>query len=387
MKKVLVVMHSLYNGGAERSLVNMLCELPADNYDIDLLLFERKGMFLEQVPEYVNILDTPVDIASLYDNSLCSIEKKCWKLAVNFISKILTKGDRERRAYRWKHFYGPSVKTIYKDYDVALAYIGGEVFYFLDEKVSAAKKVVWIHNDYRTANHPKKYDYDHLKNMDKIISISDRCVEILDEEFPEFADKTQMIENITSSSLIRKRAEEFVPTEYEKDKMVILSIGRLSEQKGFDIAIDAAKILKDKNYKFKWYIIGSGELEERLNAQIAKNGLIDSFVLLGARENPYPYIKNADIFVQPSRYEGKSVVLDETKIIGTPILASNYPTVGDQLVKDKEGLIVELNPDSLAEGVARMIDDSSVRESIHQYLLSNEYGNQDEIKKYIDLLG
>ncbi len=387
MKKVLVVMHSLYNGGAERSLVNMFCELPADKYEIDLLLFEKKGMFLEQLPQYVNVLDTPDDIASLYDNTSCGVVKKGWKTFANVVSKIMTKDDRERRAYRWKHFYGPSIKSTFENYDVALAYIGGEIFYFLDEKVGAEKKAVWIHNDYRAAGHPRKYDYDHLKNMDNIVSISDRCVEILKEEFPEFADRTLMIENITSSTLIRSRADEFVPKEYEKEKINILSIGRLSEQKGFDIAIDAAKILKDNGYHFQWFIIGSGELEKQLSEQIIKNNLEDSFILLGPRENPYPYIKNADIFVQPSRYEGKSVVLDETKIIGTPILASNYPTVGDQLIKDKEGMIVELNPDSVADGIAKMINNPAIRESINQYLLSNEYGNQEEIKKYIDLLG
>lgn len=387
MKKILIIMHSLYNGGAERSVVNMLCELPKEEFDVDLLLFERKGMFLEQVPDYVNVLETPIELSSLYDDSLCSPWKKMWKAYANVVSRLSTKDDRERRAYRWKHFYGPSIKTIIdNDYDSAVAYIGGEIFYFLDEKVRAKRKAVWIHNDYKAAGHPRKYDYEHLKNMDAIVSISNSCVNILKDEFPEFADKIYMIENITSSKVTRERAEEFYPKEYDNTPTV-LSIGRLSEQKGFDMAIEAASILKSKGTNFKWIIIGHGELEDKLNAQIKELNVGDCVKLIGARENPYPYIKNATIFAQTSRYEGKSVVLDEAKILGATILATNYPTVNDQLQNGIEGHIVEMNAKGIAEGVDLLLRDEEYRKKLSGYLLSREYGNQDEINKYIEVIG
>lgn len=387
MKKVLIVMSSLYNGGAERSLVNFLNELPEDKYQIDLLLFKRQGMFMKQLPEYVNILHTPKAVEKLYGTISKSGVYIFPKMIGTLIATLLTKNSREKRAFRWKYFYGQSIEKMQEHYDVAIAYISGEILYYVDEKVNADKKIVWIHNDYKTAQHPKKYDYPHLKNMDGIVSISDSCVEILKEEFPEFADKVWNLANITSSVVLKKRASEFYPKEYEKEQLNILSIGRLNEQKGFDMAIEAAKILQESNIDFKWFIIGNGELKEELEKQINALNLADYFILLGTRENPYPYIKNCSIFVQPSRYEGKSVVLDEAKILAVPIVATEYPTVGDQLQDKEEGMIVPLTAEGIAEGLKTMMRDKELRSRYSEYLAGREYGNQKEIEKYVQLMG
>jgi len=385
VKKVLIVMTSLYNGGAERSLVNMLNEFPSDKYEIDLLLFKRSGMFLSQIPDYVNVLETPADLQRMYGTLKESGVWLLWRLVGNAFSTLFTKNTRQKRGMRWKYFYTHAVKKMPQKYDVAIAYISGEILYYVDEKVDAEEKIVWIHNDYRSAGHPRKYDYPHLKNMSAIVSISDHCVDIIKEEFPEFADKTVMLENITSAKALWNRAEEFVPPEFDCEN-VVLSIGRLHEQKGFDMAIEAAAILKDRKVAFKWFVLGSGELKEELEAQIRKKNVEDYFILLGARENPYPYTKNCTIFVQPSRYEGKSVVLDEAKILAKPILATAYPTVGDQLVDGKEGLVVEMSPEGIADGIQKLLADPKMREGLQEYLMSQKYDNCDEIEKYCKLI-
>ncbi len=386
MKKILFVMLSLYNGGAEKSLVNLLNELPKDKYDIDLLLYRKEGMFLQQVPNNVKVIDTPNAVKRLYGPVRNAGKYIPVKLFGTILSKLNRKEEHIQNAERWNRFYSPCIPKLATKYDVAIAYISGEILFYVDEKVDAKKKLVWIHNDYRTAKHPKEYDYPHLKNMDRIISISDHCVDILIEEFPEFRDKIWMIENITSSVFTRMRAEEFYPLEYQKDMPAILSIGRLTEQKGFDIAIDAARLLKEKGVRFQWYVIGNGDLEVALKRQIAENNVDDCFVLLGARKNPYPYIKHCTVFAQTSRYEGKSVVLDEAKIIGAPIIVTNYPTVKDQIEDGKEGIIVPMNPEGIAAGIERMLMDTSLRQNIHTYLSEHEYGNQKEVQKYIDLI-
>ena len=246
---------------------------------------------------------------------------------------------------------------------------------------------MWIHNDYRAAGHPKKYDYEHLTNMDAIVSISDTCVDILKEEFPQLKNKIFMLENITSSTVLRKRAMEFSPKEYVDREINILSIGRLHEQKGFDMAIQAAGIMKKRGINFCWFVLGNGELESKLKKQISDEGVEDCFVLLGARENPYPYIKNCTVFVQPSRYEGKSVVLDEAKILAVPIVTTAYPTVGDQLEDGQEGLIAPMTSEGIAEGVLKVLEDTALYNRISGYLKSREYGNQKEILKYLKLIG
>lgn len=385
MKKIIFVMQSLYNGGAERSLVNLLNELPKGKFDISLLLFKEEGMFLKQVPDNVHVLDTPTSLKKLF-----SPVRKAGKYAIVKVfgtikSRKAEKKVPEQAAYRWQRYYSPIIPKLDKVFDIAVAYISGEVMYYVTEKVQAKSKYVWIHNDYRAAGHPKKYDYSYFKSMDGIISISDKCVKIFDEEFPEFKNKTFCIPNLTSSIVIKKRSVEFYPFEYEKEGCRILSIGRLSIQKGFDLAIAAANKLKSRGVLFKWYVIGTGELESELKSDIARMGVSDCFILLGARENPYPYIKNCTIFVQPSRWEGKSVVLDEAKILAKPIVVTSYPTVKDQILDGQEGIVVNMNPEAIAEGIEALIKNEEKQHYLKNFLSTHEYGNQDEAKKYIDL--
>lgn len=152
------------------------------------------------------------------------------------------------------------------------------------------------------------------------------------------------------------------------------------------MAITAAAQLKRQGVRFKWYVIGNGTLEKSLRKQIKKENVEDCFILLGVRENPYPYIKNCDFVVQSSRYEGKSVVLDEAKILCKPIVATAYPTVKDQVEDGKEGLVVEMSPNGIAQGVKQMIENEVLRKNIEQYLSHHEYGNQNEVQKYMDLI-
>lgn len=387
MKNILIVMATLYNGGAEKSLVNFLNELEVDKYNVDLLLFEKRGIFLEQVPEYVNILDTPRRIEQLYNTDMKKVGAMLpIKLFGSFFSKVVTSSLSELRGYRWKKFYKKFIPELPKHYDVAFAYISNDVMRYVVDKVTADRKIVTVHNDYHTANYSHVYDEPYFEKMDYIASISDICVNILKEEFPNCKEKIVCLPNITSSTVIKKRANEFMPQEYDTNITNILSVGRLNEQKGFDMAIDAAAIMKQRGTKFKWFIIGNGELQAKLEAQIKEKKVEDCFVLLGVRENPYPYVKNCDLFIQPSRFEGKSVVLDEAKILIKPIIATNYPTVKDQLEDGKEGKIVPMNSEGIADGIMSVIRNEYDIEKCVAYLSQHEYGNQEDINLYYNLL-
>lgn len=385
MKKIVFVMQSLYNGGAERSLVNLLNELPKDKFDISLLLFKNEGMFLKQVPEYVHIIDTPESLKRLFSPVPKAGKYAIVKLYGTMKSRSKEKNAPEQAAYRWQKYYSAQIPKLEEAFDIAVAYISGEVMYYVAEKIQAKSKYVWIHNDYRAAGQPKRYDYQYFKSMNGIVSISDECVKIFNEEFPEFKNKTYSIPNLTSSIVIKNKADEFYPFEYRGEEYKILSIGRLSKQKGFDLAIEAAKKLKQRGILFKWYVIGTGELKDSLKSDLIKSEISDCFILLGAKENPYPYIKNCTIFVQPSRWEGKSVVLDEAKILAKPIVATNYPTIRDQIRNGDEGVIVEMSPKAIASGIEELLVNKAKRNSIQDFLSAHEYGNEEEVKKYIHL--
>ena len=391
MKKLLFVMPSLYGGGAEKSLVNLLNLLDYSKYEIDLLLFKHEGLFLGQVPKEVNVLQTPTSLkysfATLDKEALNNIEA-IKAGVIRYIGTVICKlfyKEREKQA-RWECFYTYSINRLKGQYDVALAYLQGEASYYVIDKVIASKKYIWIHNDYDKMEGSDSFNKKYFKKANGVISVSDRCVEILKRTFPDLKNKFYMLPNLTSATFIRKLATESFPKEYVEGVPVLLSIGRLTRQKGFDFAIEAAAILKEKKILFKWFIIGTGELEKQLKAKINEKEVADYIILLGARENPYPYIKNCDILVQTSRWEGKSVVLDEAKILCKPIVVTNYPTVYDQIDDGKEGMIVSMNTEDIADGIQKMLEKEELRNGFSKYLEVHEYGNQDEIQKYIDLI-
>lgn len=386
MRKILFVMHSLEYGGAERSLVNLLNELPQDCYEVDLLLFQKKGDFLAQLPAWVHVLDTPEAVNGLYAPLSRAGKQRVTKLLGTLCAKAVRRTRKSRSAWRWRHFYRRKIETLPTHYDTAVAFTGSEILYFVTDRVDADRKLVFIHNDYRTAGYSAKDDAPCLEKMDAVISISRQCVEVLREVFPAMQDKMQYLENITSSAVVRARADAFVPEEYEDGTCSILSVGRLWPQKGFDMAVDAAAILKKRGLNFRWYIVGEGSLRQELQKQIDALGLGDVFFLLGTRENPYPYMKHCDVLVQSSRYEGKSVVLDEAKMLCKPIVATAYPTVADQVTDGCEGIVTELSARGIAQGVERMIEDAALRGAITAYLSAREYGNQAEVEKYMKLL-
>lgn len=384
MKKVLFVIHSLGFGGAEKSLVNLLHELPSDRYEIDVLLFREKGGLLSQVPNTVRVLQTPPVLRRLYGSVKKSGRFFLPKLMGTALCRAKCKTPKAAIGARWKKYYSKRIGMLEKTYDVAVAYVAGEMLYYVAEKVQAKRKLAWVHNDYRTAGYAKEYDAPYLAQMDGIVSVSEKCVQVLKEEFPLLAKKIHYIENITSRELVHQQAQQGKPLDFEGLK--ILSIGRLHPQKGFDLALNAAKLLKQQGLNFQWYILGMGTELSALE-QLSKQLKVDDCVrFLGTSPNPYPYIACCDILAQTSRYEGKSVVLDEAKILAKPIVVTDYPTAKDQIANGQEGLIVPLTPQGIAEGIIQMAEDTALRDSIVRYLSEHRYGNRDEVEKYMKLL-
>lgn len=381
-KKLLFVTIALDNGGGERSLINLLQLIDYNEYEVDLLLFKNKGLFLKQIPKNVNIILNENILHLMYSNPLKNIFKLRLSLIHIFgtlISKIKTCSGTQKSQYRWKNYYKKIIPQMKGEYDTAIAYLEGEPILYIIDKVNAKRKIAWIHTDYTKLEADKKFDEEYYRQLDSIVSISDTCVDILKKEFPELSKKFIYLPNLISSEMISFLSNQYYPKEYtDKNKVKLVSIGRLVHIKGFDMALEAAKILKADNYDFKWYIIGEGELKRDLERTKRKLLLNNEIEFLGARTNPYPYIKNADIIVQTSRYEGKSMVLDEAKILEKPIVVTNYDTVRDQ-IQEGEGKIVEMNPTDIAKGIEEVIKNKKV---YSDYLKKNDYGNQKEIVKY-----
>lgn len=391
MKKILFVIMHLKMGGAERSLVNLLNEIDYNNYSVDLLLIKKEGELISQLPQNVNLIETPYELHALFSNKIESVKGiRLFFVRIHSIIYSTVYGKIKRGddcAVRWNQFYNKRIRGLDAEYDVAISYLAGPSMFYVANKVKAKKKIVFIHNDYQASGAVigEYTDRPYFEKFNLIPTISDKCNNSLDQTFPDMKEKFVVIPNITSTQLIKMRANQFHPEEYNEAQNVICSVGRLNEQKGFDLAIQAAASLKKSGVSFGWYIIGEGEERKKLQELIANNQLEDCFFLLGIRDNPYPYLKNADVVVQSSRYEGKSMVLDEAKILAKPIVATNYTTVRDQL-SDEEGLVVDMTPEGIAEGIQKMLTDSKMREGFVKYLQQRDYGNTDEMEKFYDAL-
>lgn len=392
MKNILFVMPSLGSGGAEKSLVNLLNLIDYEKYAVDLLLFKREGLFLSQIPKEVRLLQPTDSLQYAYKidrgmfSSVSGVKAGILRGTSTFICKCLYKENA--RQQRWIKFYKRYLPNLEDEYDIAIGFLEGDASYYVIDKVNAKEKILWIHNDF---NEIKKYEdakiYEkYFQKADSVVSISDKCVQILKQNYPAMVNKFYCLPNLTSGSLLKKMSEEFEVSEFEKNQFNVLSIGRLTRQKGYDFAIDAVKILKEKYSDIHWWIIGAGELEEQLKKQVKDNDLEEYITFLGLRANPYPYIRSCDLLVQPSRWEGKSVVLDEAKILAKPILATNYSTIKDQLKDKKEGLITDISPNAIAEGIIELRENPQLYNSIQCYLDKHEYGNEKEILQYYELL-
>lgn len=390
-KDLLFIMNNLNCGGAEKALISLLQSIDYSKYNVDLLLFKKEGLFLNQVPKEVIILAEPKEYIffdmsikkAIFQNLILGNFNTIYnRICAGFIlKKEKNRALAEQKMWR---YLGSSLKKIEKEYDLAVGFLEKTPNYFCVDKVCAKKKIGFIHNDYEKLEMDSSIDIPFFDALDSIATISEECLVTLKRCFPKYSEKCIVINNISSPKLISKLALEPIESLYSGLKLV--TIGRLSPQKGYDLLVDAAKQLKDRKIDFRWYILGIGALQNQLEELINENGLNDNIIFLGLKENPYPYIEQCDIYIQPSRFEGKSVAIDEAKILQKAIIVTNFSTAKDQIINEVTGLIVEMNGLSLAEGILRLESDANLKNQLI-YNLSNEAnGNEDEVEKIYQIM-
>jgi len=397
MRKVLIAINNMRIGGAQKSLLAFLQELAASeyahDYEIHLLVMDPAGEYMQQLPGNVCLITTP-ELRWLGGRVTTGLMRRCFSLRAllgeaSWILRrklsLFPKGlNTEQKLWQsWR----PFVPKLDGEYDFAISYMDGPPNYWLTDKVSSRKKVLWVHSEYQKQKYDPAFDRRFFESCDAVVTISDNCRDCIEKEFPQLEGKIHVLENITSALNVIRMGEAFEPEEFGSAmKMKILSVGRLNWQKGFDIAIEAARLLKARDEVFQWFVVGDGPERAQLERQLEESGVSDCFKLLGARENPYPYMKACDILVQPSRVEGRSIVLDEAKVFSKPIVTTNYTTVRDSIEHGRNGWIVDMTPGALCEGIARMMHDEALRQRLTAYLENQPKGNAQELEKYVDLM-
>ena len=368
-KRILIATVSLGIGGAEKSLVNLLNLFDYDHYDVDLLMFKRWGELMVQVPQNVNIISVP-GIEILYGSKPAETVSGRKFLFLKFVrwgataAALIMEHEFDRqRSYRWNKFYSKVVPKLRGKYDCAISFSGGETFWYLADNADAKRLITFFHNDFSNIDIDTAYHLRYLQKADYIDTVSESCASSLREIFPSLKNKVHVVYNPTCVHLIQSMSDEAVEDGFSKaiEVLKIVSIGRLEKQKGFDIAAEAAAIAKKKlGVKFEWIIIGDGSERQLIEKTIEREQIANEFRLIGKKINPYPYLAEADIFLQPSRYEGKSVAIDEARVFGLPVLATNYSSVKDSVKDGVDGIVVPINAADVAEGILRLSQDKKL---------------------------
>lgn len=388
--KVLFLINNLNCGGAEKALISLLETMDYSSYEVDLFLLKHEGLFLNKIPAQVNLLEEPPEY-KYYDMPIKQAIGECLRqgrldIALSrLLAGYVFKSEKNKARYEqmvWKYI-SKSLKSIHKKYDIAVGYLEKNPIYFCVDHVNANKKIGFIHNDYDKLGMDHRLDMQYFDKLDHLVTVSEECGNVLRNRFPMYKHKVEVMYNIVSPAAIDKLSLEQINMKDEEIKLI--SVGRLNRQKGFELAVETCKELIQSGYRIKWYIIGEGEERGMLERLIEEHSLQGIFILLGIKENPYPYIKEADIYVQPSRFEGKSIAIDEAKILHKPIVVTNFSTAKDQITNNENGLIVEMNSASISHGIKSLIDDEELRNHLVLNLSNEQLGTESEIYKLYEL--
>ena len=391
MKKILIISHAMEIGGAERALLGLLENIDPTRVSVDLFLLRHEGELLSLIPDYVNLLP-PIPAYTVLARPIAQALREGHLLlsAARLVGKWKAKRYDRRNgltisavAIEYSHKYTkrfmPPIRPEV-EYDLAISFLTPH--YFGVEKVRAKKRFAWIHTDYSAVQVDTASELAMWSRYDFIASISEKVTEGFLSVFPSLAEKIVLIENILPKALIERQAEAFTAEEMPEDGAVrLLSIGRFSNAKNFDNVPDICRRLLALGCNVRWYLIGYGGEEGLIRRKIAEAGMESRVFILGKKENPYPYIRACDLYVQPSRYEGKAVTVREAQILNKPVVITDYATSASQLEDGVDGVIVPMDNEGCADGIAAVLRDEALRQRLIGNTRARDYTNAKEIEK------
>lgn len=390
-QSLLIVSHALEIGGAERSLIGLLDALDPERWDIDLFLLRHQGELIADIPEYVNLLPEvpaytvlarPMKDTLREGHVLLTAARLAGRIAAGRYAK--KHGHTESGvALEYSHkFTCPLMPRIQPgtEYDLAISFLTPH--YFVAKKVQAKQKIAWIHTDYSRVQVNIPSETAMWSAYDHIASISDAVTESFLKLFPGLKNKVVLIENILPVRYVKKQAKAFsVEPEMPADGIRLLSIGRFCYQKNFENVPDICARLLEKGLRVYWYLIGFGPDEGLIRERIAASHMEEHVIVLGKKENPYPYINACDLYVQPSRYEGKAVTVREAQTLGKPVVITRYATSASQLEEGVDGVIVPMDNEGCAEGIAVLLRNPEEMARLSDCCQQRDYTNAAEIGK------
>lgn len=399
-KRLLFVINTLGRAGAETALLALLQLLESERYDIDLFVLTGQGEMMVEVPSHVRMLNRDYDSSSVLSKegkkrlkkqvlrALCArgTAIRLFPYLVRNLWDMLRRGAFNAEKLLWRAL-SESAPRWDTEYDLAVAYIEGGSAYYVADHVRAAKKAAFIHIDYTMAGYTKKLDRDCYRHFDKIFTVSDEVKTHFREVYPEHEARLDVFHNILNISEIRRKSrlsggftDGYMGTR-------ILTVGRLTAQKAFEVSVEALKLLKDAGGGFRWYVLGEGDQRSKLEQQISDLGLTEDFILCGAVDNPYPYLVQTDLYVHASRFEGKSIAIQEAQILECPVLASDCSGNRENVSDGVDGKLCPFTPEGIRDGILWLMEHPGERAQYAKAAGQKLLNQAAEVDKLLSLIG
>lgn len=379
MKKIIIVNNNLKTGGVQISLLNLLKEIH-DQYDITLLLFNADKKSLQLVPENVKIIieKSPFSCFGIsFQESKRSIRSLCSRTFWTVITKIFGRSAAIR-------LMSPFAKT-YKNYDCAISYLhesAQKSFYggcneFVLKKIKAPKKITWLHGDFRLCGANNKKSAAIYEAFDTIVACSEGTKNAFIECMPHLENKCVVVRNCNDYPTIQKSAHPMAV--YPENTFNIVTVARLSVEKGIDRMLRALSAAKKQGLRFKYHVIGEGKEREPLKQLASELSLTDDIIFYGNRSNPYPYIAAADLFVLPSHHEAAPMVFDEAACLGIPVLATETTSTQEMIIRENAGFVCENSQNGITNAIISILENPDILNSVSNHLKTKSFHNQKSI--------
>jgi len=393
MKKLLFMVSSMNIGGVEKSLLSLISVIPKNKYKITILVLEKKGGFLKQIPDWIKVEEVdwykkikPIIMQPPQRTIKDYYKKQRYIKALFFLFIYLISKYFNNRHLYYKYVL-KDVQNYYDKYDIAISYQGPTdiMDYYIGKKVTAKKKISWVHFDVSKHEMNEQLYKKLYKNFSKIFVVSKEAKGKLKAKFPSISEKTEVFSNIISKRLINEMSQEKVDFDEDYQGIRIVTVGRLSSEKGQDLAIKTLYKLRQDGYEVRWYCIGEGNERQDYEQMVENYGLKENFILLGSKVNPYPYIARSDIYVQPSRHEGYCLTLAEARCLHKPIITTNFTGANEQIKHNETGLIVEIDVENIFQALTDLMNNPKRCQQFSNNLIKENF-NIPIQKEKIDLL-
>ena len=378
MKRIVIISHHMITGGVERALISMLKKFDYSQVEIDLYLEHLGGKLFDEIPKEVKCYKIPtVGGKDIFRHPLKVLKKffilrKMSKKKLPFIEQC--------------YFTSKMLLPLKKEYDVAISYHAPNtvpVFYTIDG-IKAGKKILWLHGDMETngGNTPVLMKYHEM--YDKVYAVGKGALDSFVGVHPDMKEKTEIFHNFVDIESILVKSQNGASFDDGFQGTRLLSIGRLDPQKGFDIAIESCKMLVEKGYDFRWYICGEGNQREELENLISEYKLENHFILLGNQSNPYTFLKDCNLYVQPSRFEGYCTTTNEARMLNKPVVTTDVSGAREQFQDCVTGWIVPIDATAIAERIAFCLDNPKAVREICDRMKNIEFQSADNINRIFD---